>query len=54
MQHWASLGIQYERAATIDFFWKDMYRPELFWRSFTPIVDYNKDLEAIYVFKRAS
>jgi len=54
LQNWAGSGIQYKHAATIDFFWKDLYRPELFWRSFTPIVNYNKDLEAIYVFKLAS
>jgi hypothetical protein len=54
VQHWLGSGIQYERAATIDFFWKDLYRPELFWRSFRPVVDYNKNLEAIYVFKRES
>jgi len=54
LQNWARSGIRYDHADTIDFFWKDRYRPELFWRSFTPIVDYNKNLEAIYVFKLAS
>lgn len=45
-------GVSYEEAARIDCFWKDLYRPELFWRSFTPIKNYNPALEAIYVFKR--
>ena len=54
LQKWAGLGVQYKHATTIDFFWKDLYRPELFWRSFAPIVNYKKELEAIYVFKRAS
>jgi len=52
-QLWAKQGVQYEYAATIDFFYKDQYRPELFWRSFTPTVNYKKDQEAIYVFERA-
>lgn len=41
----------YEQVAKIDFFWQDMFRPELFWRTFTPIKNYNHDLEVIYVFK---
>jgi hypothetical protein len=53
LQNYARSGVQYQHLATIDFFWKDLYRPELFWRSFTSTVDYDKDLEAIHVFKRA-
>ena len=40
--------------ATLDFFWKDLYRPELFWRTFKPITGYNKNIEAIYVFKHVA
>jgi hypothetical protein len=50
VQQWS--GVRYEHAATIDHFWKDMHRPELFWRTFQPITNYNKQVEAIYVFKR--
>ena len=45
-------GVHYEQSATLDFYWKDLYRPELFWRTFKPISNYNKSLEGIYVFKR--
>jgi hypothetical protein len=50
LQNWNP--VRYERVATLDCFWKDMYRPELFWRTFMPITHYNKQLEAIYIFKR--
>ena len=53
LQNHARSGVQYQHLPTIDFFWKDLYRPELFWRSFTSTADYDKDLEAIHVFKRA-
>ncbi len=53
MQGWRDAGTRYEKAATIDFFWKDVYRPELFWRSFTAIKNYDRG-DAIYVFKRTS
>ena len=54
LQRWPQSGGRYEYVASIDFFWTDMYRPELFWRSFTTITNYNRNLEAIYVFKRTS
>ena len=52
LQQWEQQGVQYKQVATLDYYWKDMYRPELFWRTFRPITGYNKNLEAIYVFKR--
>ena len=45
-------GVRYEQIATLDCYWKDLYRPELFWRTFKPITDYNRQTEAIYIFKR--
>ena len=45
-------GVRYEQVATLDFYWKDLYRPELFWRTFTPINRFNKEVEGIYVFKK--
>ncbi len=51
---WRSQNITYENAATLPVYWKDLYRPELRWRSFTPVVNFNPDLEAIYIFKRTS
>jgi hypothetical protein len=46
--------LNYKHIATINCFWKDVNRPELFWRSFTPITVFNRELEAIYVFKHAA
>jgi len=37
--------------ATIHFFWRDLYRPELAWRMFAPVTDYQPDLEAIQIFR---
>jgi hypothetical protein len=51
---WNGPEIQYARLATIDFFWKDEHRPELFWRTFQPITQYDRNTEAIYVFKLQS
>jgi hypothetical protein len=44
--------IQYELIATLDFYWKDMHRPELFWRTFKPVTRYDKEREAIFVFRK--
>jgi hypothetical protein len=43
---------KYVKIAVIDHYWKDLHRPELFWRSFTAIRDYDRTTEAIYIFKR--
>jgi hypothetical protein len=39
------------KIATIHFFWHDLYRPELAWRMFAPVTDYQPDLEAIQIFR---
>jgi hypothetical protein len=44
--------IFYEPAATLDILWKDLYRPELFWRKFRSVTDFDKSEEAIYVFRK--
>jgi hypothetical protein len=46
----ASAGIQYQSVATIPVYYKEMFRPELIWRSFTTIQP--KPDEQVYVFKR--
>jgi len=48
---WNRPEIQYGLATTIDFFWKDRHRPELFWRTFQPITAYDRNTEAIYIFQ---
>jgi hypothetical protein len=45
-------GIEYSQIETLDIFWKDLYRPELIWRTFTPITDFDRRSEAIYIFER--
>ena len=37
--------------AAIHFFWHDLYRPELAWRMFAPITDYQPEREAIQIFR---
>lgn len=45
-------GVRYEPTATLDCFWRDGFRPELFWRTFRTIPVGNKETDAINVFKR--
>ena len=49
---WNRRGWHYEHLATINAFWKDLYRPELFWRTFRPIGQFDPDLEAIQIFRK--
>jgi hypothetical protein len=44
--------LRYELAQKIDVFWKDFYRPELFWRSFKPISGYDPNRDVVFIFKR--
>ena len=44
----------YERVAVIDVYWKDTYRPELYWRRFDQRTNFNRETEAVYVFKRTA
>ena len=48
---WREHGIVYSDYMTINHYWHDDYRPELFWHKFTPVDTYNEKLEAIHVFK---
>ncbi|MDF9834000.1 hypothetical protein M2103_002235 [Ereboglobus sp. PH5-5] len=36
----------------VDVLWKDLYRPELFWRRFEPITTYNHNQDVVFIFKR--
>ena len=42
----------YDVAARIDVPWKDVYRPELFWRAFAPLKKFNADLDGIIILRR--
>lgn len=51
LQRWKSMGVQYDEIYRINAFWKDLYRPELFWRTFKPITGFDPETQAIYIFK---
>jgi hypothetical protein len=44
--------VSYKQVATINVFWKDLYRPELIWRTFQPISNFDPKTQAVYVFQR--
>jgi hypothetical protein len=46
----AGCDVPYTKVATIDAFWADQFRPELFWRTFEPRIGYDPDREAVSVF----
>lgn len=48
----ARAGVRFEPAATLDVYGVDMTRPELFWRSFTPIAARNPAEDGVVVFRR--
>lgn len=48
----ARTGVPYALVATLDCYWRDLYRPELFWRAFRPATGYDKNSQAIYVLQR--
>ncbi|MEQ1918874.1 MAG: hypothetical protein ABL955_06710 [Elusimicrobiota bacterium] len=49
---WQGSKARYARVATLDIFWRDLYRPELFWRSFGPVTGYDQNSQAISVLQR--
>ncbi|MGA2798457.1 MAG: hypothetical protein ABSE63_12820, partial [Thermoguttaceae bacterium] len=45
-------GTDYRVIEVLDIFWQDMTRPEIFWRSFRPIEDFDRQSDAVYVYRR--
>lgn len=45
-------GHEYRRVATLDVFWDDAIRPELFWHRFHDVRHFDRDTQAIYIFQR--
>ena len=43
---------RYQLVAQIDTYWQELYRPEIFWRSFQLVPVANPATDAIYVFRR--
>src|SRR5580658_728455 len=52
LQNWRPSGVRYQKVKTIDTYWLDKYRPELYWRSFQSKTNFDPDTEAIYIFQR--
>jgi 4-amino-4-deoxy-L-arabinose transferase-like glycosyltransferase len=52
ISQWATQGVRYNEEARLLTFGKDLYRPELFWRTFKPIENFDPNTEAIYIFKK--
>jgi hypothetical protein len=48
-----SAGFRYEEIARLDVYWRELIRPELFWRTFRPITDYDEDREVVFIFRKA-
>lgn len=49
LREWRTGGIDYRPVSELPHFWKDLYRPELFWRSFTSVVPSSTRYDAVYV-----
>lgn len=52
LESWRSRGVSYNEVYRINTFWKDLYRPELFWRTFKPITGFDIETQGVYVFKK--
>ena len=42
----------YTLIKTFDIYWDDLTRPELFWRSFKPVIEFNRAIEGLYIWQR--
>jgi 4-amino-4-deoxy-L-arabinose transferase-like glycosyltransferase len=49
LRAWRAEGIDYRPVKELPHFWKDLYRPELFWRSFVSIMPVGDRYDAVYV-----
>jgi hypothetical protein len=54
LQQWNRPDVHYQPVQTLNVYWHDGYRPELYWRTFESITDFNPDTEAVYIFKRVA
>jgi 4-amino-4-deoxy-L-arabinose transferase-like glycosyltransferase len=54
LQSWNRPDLHYTEVTTLPVFWKDLYRPELFWRSFTPVGPFDPNTYGVHIFKRTS
>lgn len=54
LENWKSMGVAYEEVYRINTFWKDLYRPELFWRTFKAWNAFNPDEEGVYIYRKST
>jgi hypothetical protein len=47
-------SIRARKVATIDFYWHDLFRPEIAWRVFAPVKDFRPQDQAIQIFRLGS
>ena len=47
-----SVGVPYRLVAVLDHYWRELHRPELIWHRFTPMTEFDRNREAIYIFRR--
>jgi hypothetical protein len=52
LKEWKKQGVIFTQISTVDVFWKDLYRPELFWRSFSSLPKTDDQTQGVYVFKK--
>lgn len=45
-------GVAYEPAALLDVYWRDLYRPELFWRTFKPVRNFRAEYDGIHLLRK--
>lgn len=53
LDQWLGKNGRYGLAAALDVYWRDRQRPELFWHGFAPALDFDREREGVYVYKRA-
>ncbi|MDR1303934.1 MAG: glycosyltransferase family 39 protein [Verrucomicrobiales bacterium] len=54
IKRYCSAPTHYELVAKVDVFWMDLFRPEMFWRTFKPVTGYDRDRDVVFIFKRRS
>jgi hypothetical protein len=42
----------YKAATTLNYYWKDMYRPELYWRRFESITNFDPETEGVTIYEK--
>jgi len=54
LRDWRRPDVRYQPVKTLDVYWQDGYRPELYWRDFESKTDFNPATDAVYIFERVA